>query len=149
MIINIINVILINHKTNTCEISGSKFFEIVSLFLRNLSINTTEKKEKELFSTKIMYSFLDLCSYLLNNFDKFQTQCESYLNNLLLNIKIMTKFSLSNQNIIFDFIAKHINSINSENIIDYENLFAIMGYYNEFYQSYFCCEEHQAFFGEK
>ena len=149
IIINIINIILINHKTNTSEISISSFFEIIGLFLQNLSFNTKDKNEKEFFSTKIMYSLLDLSAYLLNNSEKFPNQTKSYLNNILFNIKIITKFSFTNQNMIFDFIAKHLNSINVENIIDYENIFSIIGYYNKYYQNYFCCEEHQIFFGEK
>ena len=149
IILNIINVILINHKTNTEGLINTKFFEIFSLFIKNISLTSKDKTKKELFSTKIMYSFIDLGSYLLNNINKFPKQCKSYLNNLLLNIKIIIKFSLINQNMIFDFIAKHLNSINTDNLIEYDNLFSILGYYNEYYKNYYCCEEHQNFYAEK
>ena len=149
IIINIINIILINHKSNINEISNSSFFDIFGLFLQNLSSNSKDKTEKELFSTKIMYSLLDLSAYLLNNSEKYPNQTKSYLNNILFNFNIITKFSFANQNMIFDFIAKHLNSINVENLIDYENIFTIIGYYNRFYQNYICCQEHQIYFGEK
>ena len=150
IILKIINIILINHKTNTEEIANTKFIEVFSLFIKNISFTSKDKvTKKELFSTKIMYSFIDLGSYLLNNADKFPKQCKSYLNNVLFNIKIITKFSLINQNTIFDFIGKHINSINIDNLIEYDNIFSILGYYNEYYKNYFCCEEHQNFYGEK
>ena len=148
-IIKLINIILINHKTNTNEITNSTFFEILSLFLQNISFNSKDKTEKDVFTTKIMYYFLDLCDYLLNNAEKIPNQSKSYLNNLLLNIKIITKFPFTNQNMILDFVAKHLNSVNVENLIDYENIFSVIGYYNEYYNNYLCCEEHQTFYDEK
>lgn len=149
IIIKIINTILINHKTNTGEIAGTKFFEIFSLFLQNINITPNSKTKIELLNENIMYSFNDLTAHLINNSNKYPKQCKSYLNNLILNIKIIGKFSLSNQNMIFDFVAKHINSVNADNLIDHENLLFLIEYYNEYYKQYFCCQEHQKFYGDK
>ena len=149
IILNVINIILVNNNINTEEISNSNFFDILCLFLQSLSFLQKDKSNKDLFTKKILNSILYLGSYLLKNSDKFQNQCISYLNNLLLNIKIIKNFSLTNQNDIFEFIVKHLNSSNFANLINCERLFAIIGYYNEYYQNYYCCEEHQTFFGEK
>ena len=152
ILINLINSILINHKKNSEEISNSKFFEILCLFLQNLYITPIDKTKSEIFTSRINNSFLDLGAYLIYNSKKFPNQCKSYLNNILLNLKIITKFSLSEQFKIFEFIEKYLNSqndINIQNLFDYENLLSIIGYYNEHYQNYLCCEEHQKLYGEK
>ena len=107
-----------------------------------------EKIKKEIFNTKIMNSIKYLGSYLLKNSEMFPEQCKLYLNNLLFNIKIISKFSLSNQNIIFQFLVENLNTLNLINLIECDNLFSIIGFYNEYYQNYYCCEEHKNFFGE-
>ena len=43
IIIKIINIILINHKSNIEEISNTKFFDIFSLFLQNFKLNSQDK----------------------------------------------------------------------------------------------------------
>ena len=149
IIIKIINTILINHKTNTGELADTKFFEIFSLFLQSINITPNNKTKMELLNENIMYSLNDLTAHLINNSNKYPKQCKSYLNNLILNIKIIGKFSLQNQNMIFDFVAKHINSVNAENLIDHQNLLYLIEYYNEYYKQYFCCQEHQKFYGDK
>ena len=148
IILNLINSILINHKKNTDDISNSNFFEILSLLLQNLYIASTI----EIFNQKINACFLSLGEYLLDNSEKFPNQCKSYLNKILLNLKIIIKFSSTEQFKIFEFIEKYVNSknnINFQNLFDLENLLFIIGYYNEHYQNYFCCEKHQKFYGEK
>ena len=149
IIIKIINTILINHKTNTGQLADTKFLEIFSLFLQSINVTPNNKTKMELLNENIMYSLNDLTAHLINNSNKYPKQCKSYLNNLILNIKIIGKFSLQNQNMIFDFVAKHINSVNAENLIDHENLLYLIEYYNEYYKQYFCCQEHQKFYGDK
>ena len=149
IILNIINIILVNNNINTEDLSNSNFFDILGLFLESLSFIQKDKPNKDLFTKKILNSIEYLGSYLLTNSDKFQNQCKLYLNNILLNIKIIKNFSLTNQNDIFEFIVKHLKSFNFVNLINCESFFSIIGYYNEYYQNYYCCEEHQTFFGEK
>ena len=154
IILDIINIILVNNKTNVKEISKTKFLETFTLFLESFSLpikdkdKDKEKIKKEIFNTKIMNSIKYLGSYLLKNSEMFPEQCKLYLNNLLFNIKIISKFSLSNQNIIFQFLVENLNSLNLINLIECDNLFSIIGFYNEYYQNYYCCEEHKNFFGE-
>ena len=148
-ILDLINIILVNNKTNVKEIPNTRFFETFTLFLQSLSLSPKEKSKKEIFNTKIMNSIKYLASYLLKNSEMFQEQCKIYINNLLFNIKIISKFSLSNQNIFFQFLLELLNSQNFINLIDCDKLLSIIGYYNESYQNYYCCEEHQTFFGEK
>ena len=148
IILNIINIILINNKANTEEISNSKFLEILCLFLQSLSFSQNDKIKKEIFNAKILNLIKDLGSYLLKHSEIFQKQCKLYLNDLILNIKIISKFSLLNQNDIFQFVVKHLNSSNIINLIDCESLLSILGYYNEYYSNFYCCDEHQNFFFE-
>jgi hypothetical protein len=96
-----------------------------------------------------MNSIKCLASYLLKNSEMFQEQCKLYINNLLFNIRIISKFSLANQNIIFQFMLEYLKSQNAINLIECDKLLSIIGYYNECYQNYYCCEEHQTFYGEK
>ena len=96
-----------------------------------------------------MNSIKNLGSYFLKHLEIFQKQCKLYLNDLLLNIEIISKFSLLNQNDIFQFVVEHLNSCNIINLIDCESLLSILGYYNEYYPNYYCCDEHQNFLLKK
>ena len=153
VILSIINSILINKNANLESISKSNFFEILSTFLQNLSITTFTKDIKEIFNDEIMNTIINLANYLFNieKNEIFDKICiKSFLNNFLFNIKIINKFSLKNQNLIFDFISNNITKINTEEILlfNIDNLLFILQYYNENYREFFCCDYHQNFYGE-
>ena len=151
IILNIINSILIDNKANLIELSKSNFIEILSTFLQNLNIASYDEEKKEIFNDKIAQAFIDLASYLFNNSEKFEKILISFLDNFLFNVKIINKFSLPNQNLIFNFLCENISkiNINSENNINPDNIIFILQYYNETYKNFFCCDEHKNFYGEK
>ena len=68
----------------------------------------------------------------------------------MFNVKIIKKFSIKNQNLIFDFVSKNISKINPEEmlLINVDNLLFLLQYYNENYKNFFCCDYHQGFYGE-
>ena len=82
-----------------------------------------------------MNTIINLANYLFNieKNEIFDKICiKSFLNNFLFNIKIINKFSLKNQNLIFDFISNNITKINTEEILlfNIDNLLFILQYYN-------------------
>ena len=151
IIISIINTILIDKKNNLESISKLNLFEIISIFFQNLNIVSHNINQKDIFNTQIANEIINLSQYLFNHSEKFGKICvKSFLNNFLFNIKIINKFSLQNQNLIFVFISNNITKINSEDILylNVDNLLFILQYYNENYKNFFCCEYHQEFYIE-
>ena len=151
IIISIINTILIDKKNNLESISKLNLFEIISIFFQNLNIVSHNINQKDIFNTQIANEIINLSQYLFNHSEKFGKICvKSFLNNFLFNIKIINKFSLQNQNLIFVFISNNITKINSEDILylNVDNLLFILQYYNENYKNFFCCEYHQNFYIE-
>ena len=151
VIISIINSLLINKKNNLETISKLNFFEILSTFFQNLNIISYTNNISEIFNAQIKDEIINLLNYFFNNSEKCGKICvKSFLNSFLFNIKIINKFSLQNQNLIFDYISNNISKINSDDILflNIDNLLFILQYYNENYKNFFCCEEHQSFYGE-
>ena len=151
IIISIINTILIDKKNNLESISKLNLFEIMNIFFQNLNVISNNNIQKEIFNSNIADEIINLSQYLFNNSEKFGKICvKSFLNNFLFNIKIINKFSLQNQNLIFTYISNNITKINSEDILNLnvDNLLFILQYYNENYKNYFCCEYHKNFYSE-
>ena len=154
VIFSIINSIIMNNKTNL-EIISKKinFFGIMSTFLQNLNITSYTNIQKEIFNDDITRVIIDLLTHL---FDKSQSEqfnkfyIKSFLNSFLFNVKIIKKFSLQNQNLIFEFISNNITKISQEEIplLNVDNLLFVLQYYNENYKNIFCCDYHQNFYGE-
>ena len=151
VIISIINSILINKKNNLETISKLNFFEILSTFFQNLNIISFTNTITIIFNDQIKDEIITLLNYFFNKREICGKICvKSFLNNFLFNIKIINKFSLQNQNLIFDYMSNNICKINSDDILflNIDNLLFILQYYNENYKNFFCCEYHQNFYGE-
>ena len=153
-VLSIINTILINKKTNLETISKSNFFGILSTFFQNLTVLSYTNIKKEIFNDEITKIIIDLANYLFNISEKREKsekfRINSFLDNFLFNVKIIKKFSIKNQNLIFDFVSKNISKINPEEmlLINVDNLLFLLQYYNENYKNFFCCDYHQGFYGE-
>ena len=157
VILSIINTILINKKNNLETISKINFFGILSTFFQNLIVTSFTNIQKEIFNDEITKIIIDLTEYLFNICEKKEKiektgNCFiiSFLNEFLFNIKIIKKFSLQNQNVIFDYISNNIMKLNSEEIflLNIDSLLFICQYYNENYKNFFCCNYHQNFYSE-
>ena len=141
-ILNIINTLLVEHKTNIIEISSSNFIEIISLFLENINF-------ENLFNDEIMTLFLSLGTFLFNNKSKYFSLTEKYLNNILLNVKILQKFSIDCQKVIFEFLYKYLKLNSNDNFILEENFLLILEYFHNNQNSIVCCEQHKNFYNSE
>ena len=155
VILSIINTILINKKTNLETISKINFFGILSTFFQNLIVISYTNIQKEIFNDEITNIIIDLTNYLFNISEKNEKSgnlsIKSFLDSFLFNVKIIKKFSLKNQNLIFNFISNNVTKINSEEslVLNIDNVLFLLQYYNEKYKNFFCCDYHQNFYGER
>ena len=140
--LNIIKIILYKHKRNIKYVSGSRFISNLSLFL--------ERFPNDIFTEKILKIFIDIEKEINKNdsnksdSNKKQSYNEYYINLILFNEKIFSKFAGEKQNKYWQEICQVLNSDSTklENYINILRIFHLISFYDKKRKEQFCCSFH-------
>ena len=149
--LSIINIILTKNKKNIIDANTTNFFACLSIFL--------EKIPGHLYTPNILNTIVKIGHTVMNeNFDEEEKKLfnlennykYNYLNTILVNEKIISKFSLDNQMLLWSGV--HSICINEPNLIkDFFNISKIsllLRFYDEKRYEEYCCSRHASFFKE-
>ena len=137
LLLQIINNLIKDRTENIKSIKNIKFFKILRLFL--------EKYPNNVFTEKILNIFFEIGKNIFARMEKsFESLCANYFNYILLNEKILSKFSENLQVIFWNNIYKFCESDKSqiEFLININRLCLILRFYDKNKYTEMCCEEH-------
>ena len=134
LFLNIISNVLNFRKQNLKNIKQYKYFNVLSMFI--------EKYPQKIFTQKILNAFYNLAKTLFIN--NYETICYNYFKHILLNEKILSKYSINLQiefwNQLYLFCQSDKTQI--EAIININRLCLILRFYDRNKYTEMCCEEH-------
>ena len=134
MFLKIIKEILNNRKYNMKIFSDCSFFEVLSLFI--------EKFPKNLFTEKILNTFAEIGKCMFGN--NVEALSSKYFDNILLNEKILSKYSEDLQIKFWNHILLFFQS-DSEQIqifINMNRICRILRFYDRNKYHEMCCQKH-------
>ena len=134
ILIQIITNIVKDRKKNMEQLKNCKFFKIFALFL--------EKYPESVFTSKILDVFMELGECMLkSNMDKLTS---SYFEHILLNEKILSKYSENLQIGFWKQIVKFCQSYSSqiEVLVNMKRLSLILRFYDRNKYKEMCCSWH-------
>ena len=143
LFLQIVNNLIKDRKENIKSIKNIKFFKILCLFI--------EKYPNNVFTEKILNDFFEIGKNIFARMEKnFESLCANYFNHILLNEKILSKFSESLQVIFWNNMYKFCESDKSqiELLININRLCLILRFYDKNKYTEMCCEEHLNAFKE-
>ena len=143
LLLQIINNLIKDRTENIKSIKNIKFFKILRLFL--------EKYPNNVFTENILNIFFEIGKNIFARMEKsFESLCANYFNYILLNEKILSKFSENLQVIFWNNIYKFCESDKSqiEFLININRLCLILRFYDKNKYTEMCCEEHLNAFKE-
>ena len=136
--------ILIGHTKNLLEANKNKFFSNLGLFL--------EKYPPGVYSNKILDILLNIGKEAFRfSDDKFSSSNDNFVNMILLNEKIFSKFTPKNQSKLWEgvyqfFISDHLQMRESLNI---SKICLLLRFYDEKKYEEYCCKRHADLFNVK
>ena len=126
--------ILNYRKQNLKIVNKSKLFKIVSMFM--------EKYPKKVYTENILNELFSLAKTLFIN--NLETECSNYFNYILLNEKILSKYSENLQstfwNKLFLFCQSDITQV--QTFLNMNRLCLILRFYDRNKYKEMCCQEH-------
>ena len=139
--LKIIKDILSNRKYNMKFFVESNFFQIFSLFL--------EKYPKNLFTEKILDMFTDIGKCMFGN--NIESLSSIYFDNILLNEKILSKYSQDLQIKFWNHILLFCQSDSSqiEVFINMNRICLILRFYDKNKYTEMCCQRHLSMIKEE
>ena len=140
--LNLIKNIIIDHSRNLSEANKSMFFSSLGLFI--------EKFPSHLFTPKILAILLEIGKETFQNIDKFNQKGENYINLILLNEKIISKYNIENQLLLWKNIYSFFISDDTQ-IKDYFNIKKIcllLRLFDENRYNEYCCKKHAEIFND-
>ena len=142
--LNIFKDIFIGHSNNLYEANKNCFFSNLGLFL--------EKFPSNIYNEKLLNILLDIGKeIILFNDTKNIFQNDNYIQNILLNEKIFSKFTQENQAKLWDEVNKFFisdYSIMKESLSIYK-FCILLRFYDENRYNEYCCKEHANIIKEK
>ena len=137
--LNIFKDIIIEHNDNLYDANKNYFFSSLGLFLERFPSN--------IYKEKLLYILLDIGKEVFlysDNDNKNINQNYNYINNILLNEKIFSKFSYENQVKLWEEVHKFFISDYSK-IKESLNIYKIcilLRFYDENRYNEYCCQKH-------
>ena len=137
--LNILKDIIIEHNDNLYDANKNYFFSNLGLFLERFPSN--------IYTEKLLYILIDIGKEVFlysDNDNKNINQNYNYINNILLNEKIFSKFSYENQVKLWDEVHKFFISDYSK-IKESLNIYKIcilLRFYDENRYKEYCCQKH-------
>ena len=137
--LNIIKNIIIDHNQNLIDMHKSHFFSSISLFI--------EKFPKNLFTSKILEIFLEIGKETFQNMDKLNL-IENYINEILLNEKIIIKFNTEDLLKLWKNIYSFFTSDDTQikYLFNIKNIVLLLRLFDEKKYNEYCCKRHANFF---
>ena len=137
IIINIINY----RKNNIKTLKECKFFQIISLFI--------EKYPKYLFNESVLELFNQIGKTIFSN--NIESLCRSYFKHILLNEKILSKYSEDLQIKFWDQLSLFCQSDKEqmESSIQMNRICLILRFYDKNKYTEMCCEKHLSMIKEE
>ena len=142
--LNIFKDIFIGHSNNLYEANKNYFFSNLGLFL--------EKFPSNIYTQKLLNILLDIGKeIILFNDTENIFQNDNYIQNILLNEKIFSKFSKENQAKLWDEVNKFFISDYSimKESLDIYKFCILLRFYDENRYNEYCCKEHANIIKEK
>ena len=138
--LNLIKTIIVEHNQNLTDINKSKFFSSLSLFI--------EKFPADLFTPKILEILLEIGKETFRNVEKFSSKTENYINLILLNEKIISKYSVENQLVLWKNIYSFFTSDDTQikDLLSIRKISLLLRLYDEKRYNKYCCKKHADLF---
>ena len=134
LFLKIIENILNYRKNNIQSTKYCKFFKVLCLFL--------EKYPKSLYTEKILDSFANIgkTMFIIDS----ESLCKTYFKHILLNEKILSKYSSNLQIKFWNYIKLFLESDKSqiENFINMNRISLLLRFYDRKKYNQMCCQEH-------
>ena len=137
----IIKIILLNHQNNINEAYNDNFFSQLQLFLERFS--------SHLFTENILNIYLEIGREAFQfSYDKFRSNNENFLSTILLNEKIIIKFSIQNMVKLWDTLYQFFTSDYSQmkGTINISKIGLLLRFYDDNRYNEYCCSFHANFF---
>ena len=136
--LNLIKNIIIGHNQNLTDINRSKFFSSLSIFI--------EKFPSDLFTPKILEILLEIGKETFRTVEKFRI--ENYINLILLNEKIISKYTIENQLILWKNIYSFFTSDDTQikDLFNIRKICLFLRLYDEKRYNEYCCKKHADLF---
>ena len=137
--LHILDEILIGHTKNLVEANKNKFFSSLGLFF--------EKYPSNIYTNKILEIFLKIGKETFQLSDD-KSSCDNFVNMILLNEKIFSKFSPENQSKLWEevyqfFVSDYSQMRESLNI---SKICLLLRFYDEKKYEEYCCKRHHDLF---
>ena len=129
--------IIIGHNNNLYDANKNYFFSSLSLFLERFPSN--------IFTTKLLHVLLDIGKEVFQSNDiNNENQSYNFINDILLNEKIFSKFSTENQVILWDGVHKFFISDYSKikESLSIHKICILLRFYDENRYNEYCCQNH-------
>ena len=133
--LKIIKNILIGNSQNLINANKSKFCSSLSIFI--------EKFPSHLFTPKILQILLDIGKETFGNVDKL-TRGDNYINLILLNEKIISKYNTENQLLLWKNINSFFTSDDTQikEFISIKRICLLLRIFDEERYNKYCCKKH-------
>ena len=140
--LNLIKNIIVDHSQNLLEANISKFFSSLSLFI--------EKFPSHLFTPKILKILVEIGKEAFSNVDKYTLTKENYINLILLNEKIISKYNTENQIILWSNIYSFFTSDDTQikNFFNIRKICLLLRLFDEKRYFEYCCKYHANIFND-
>ena len=135
--LSIIRDIIIGYNNNIFEANKTFFFSNLGLFL--------ERFPSEIYTEKILRIMLDIGKEVTKYNDiKNTSKNDNYYNNILLNEKIVSKFSMDNQVILWNEVNNFFFSDDSKmnESLNINKICILLRFYDENRYKEYCCKKH-------
>ena len=141
ILLKIIENILNYRKNNIKSTKYCKFFKVLCLFV--------EKYPISLFTEKILDSFANIGKTMFRN--NSESLCKTYFKHILLNEKILSKYSSNLQIKFWNYIKLFCESDSSqiEKFININRISLLLRFYDRKKYKEICCKEHLDMFKEE
>ena len=139
----IIKSLIINHTKNLYDANKSKFFSSLGLFM--------EKFPSKIFTEKILDVLIEIGKEIFQTeFDYNSSKNDNYINMILLNEKIFSKFSEENQRKLWDNVYQFFTSDYSQmrDSLNISKICLLLRFYDEKRYNEYCCNEHAQIFSK-
>ena len=137
----IIKHLLIGHSKNLYDANKSKFFSSLGLFL--------EKFSSKIYTEKILDVLVEIGKEIFQTeFDYKSSKNDNYINMILLNEKIFSKFSEENQRKLWENVYQFFTSDYSQmkDSLNISKICLLLRFYDEKRYDEYCCKAHASMF---
>ena len=136
--LNLIKYIIIGHNRNLNNANKSKFFTSLSLFV--------EKFPSNLFTPKILQILLEIGKENFQNIDKYNPK--DYINLILLNEKIISKYNVENQLSLWKNLYSFFTSDDTQikDSFNIKKICLLLRLFDEKRYNEYCCKKHAEIF---